>query len=199
MFIHLTIEDTNCQSACKFFYQSCLIQDFSCSSVCRHYCLILLFMMGHTFSIGDRSAGWSVTSVCLWNHSVVAHAKWDLALFWSNIHGFPMKHVILMAVYVSVQSQYMPPCQWYLRKYAMSRFLLHLSLVKVCMVPLVSRTENLMSVFPKNKLKHGLIWPQHTFPLSFWLSEISSGPENQTASLHKTDVQSNQKLFRHQI
>ncbi len=42
--------------------------------------------------------------------------------------------------------------------------LLLLSLMKVWMVPLVFRTEN-----STNKLKCGLIWVQHTFPLSSWL------------------------------
>ncbi len=50
-------------------------------------------------------------------------------------------------------------------------------------------TENSKSIFPGNKLKCGLIWVQHTFPLSFWLSEMSSGPKNPAASLHRIDIQ----------
>ncbi len=86
MFHCLGIEDTNCSSfASKFFVQSRLIQDFRCSAVCDRHCLIVLFMTGHTFSIGDRSGlqvGRSNTfTLSLWNH-VVAHAEWELALFY---------------------------------------------------------------------------------------------------------------------
>ena len=42
-----------------------------------------------------------------------------------------------------------------------------------------------MSVFPKNKLKCGLVWPENTFPLSFSPSQMTSGPENSAAFLHK--------------
>ena len=35
-----------------------------------------------------------------------------------------------------------------------------------------------MSVFPKNKLKCGLVWPENYFPLSFCPSQMTSGPEN---------------------
>jgi len=87
LFKCLGIEDTNCWSfASGIFAQSRLAKD-SCSTVCGHRCLMLLFMMGHTFSITERSglqAGKSSTSL-LWsrvsrNHSVVACAEWDLAL-----------------------------------------------------------------------------------------------------------------------
>ncbi len=64
--------------------------------------------------------------------------------------------------------------------------LLHLSLMKFWMVSLVSETENTRSIFPRNKLK--LICVQHTFPLSSWLSEIISGPENPVKSLHRIYV-----------
>ena len=37
------------------FAHSWWIQDLSCSTVCGRHCLILLFMMHHTFLIGDRS------------------------------------------------------------------------------------------------------------------------------------------------
>jgi len=99
-----------------------------------------------------------------------------------------------MAVYVSVQSKYMPPCEWYLTvcndapQYQDISLLLHLSLVKVWLVPFVFGTENLIPFSPKNKLKYGFIWPQQTFPLSSRPSEMSSGPENSLASPHGTDV-----------
>ncbi len=42
---------------------------------------------------------------------------------------------------------------------------------------------------PKNKLKRGLIWPQRTFLLIFFLlSEMSSLPENSLVSLPRIDV-----------
>ncbi len=41
--------------ASGIFAQSCMKQDFSCSTVLGHHCVILLFMTHHTFSIGDRS------------------------------------------------------------------------------------------------------------------------------------------------
>ncbi len=47
-----------------------------------------------------RQIFWPVSHMhmCLWNHVVVAHAEWELALSWSNNHGLPMKDIILMAV-----------------------------------------------------------------------------------------------------
>ncbi len=72
------------------------------------------------------------------------------------------------------------PYIWYFRTYASHhavgsaappfhdrRLLLHLLLMRVWMVPLVFGTENWTSIFPRNKLKYGLIWPRHTFPPSF--------------------------------
>ncbi len=71
------------------FVQSRLIQDVRCSAVCDCCCLILFFMMSHTFSIGDRRH-----LLCQSNHAVVAHAEWDLALSWYNNHGLPMKDIL---------------------------------------------------------------------------------------------------------
>ena len=52
----LGTEDINCCSfASGIFAQSWCIQGLSCSKVCGCHCLILLFMMRHTFSIEDRS------------------------------------------------------------------------------------------------------------------------------------------------
>jgi len=65
-------------------YKRALIQE-SCSTICGH-CLILLFIMGHTFSVEDRSrlqAGSQAHpfySVVYRNHSDVACAELDLAL-----------------------------------------------------------------------------------------------------------------------
>ncbi len=199
----LGIEDTN-SFASKIFDQSRLIQDFRCSAVCDCCCLILLFTMSHTFSIGDRSGlqvGHSNTfTLSLRNHAVVARAEWELASSSYNNHGRPMKDVILMAVYVSVQSQYMPPCH-YLRTYASHPCCLlcctHIpwqtsafaSVANECLDGLFGLWNwELDIIFLRNTLKCGLILPQHTFSLSFWLSEMSSGPENPAASLHRIDV-----------
>ncbi len=100
----------------------------------------------------------------------------------------------------------MPPCQWYLRTYAShpccllcctlipwQMFALLLSLIKVWMVPLVLGPENAKLFCPGNK---GNMWTHlttaHIFTVCFfffWLSEMSSGPENPAASLHIIDVQ----------
>lgn len=64
---------------------SCLKQDFSCSTVCGCRCLILLFMLHHTFLTENKSglqAGQSI--FCLQSHSVVVHTKWNLALSCCN-------------------------------------------------------------------------------------------------------------------
>ncbi len=159
-------------------------------------------MTGHTLSIGVRSglqAGWSSTfTLSLRNHAVVAHAEWELALSWSNNHGLPMKDIILTAVYFSVQLQYMPPCQWYLHTYASHPCCLHwcthipwhafASVADESLDgPFGLWDWELNIIFLRNRLKCGLIWVQHTFPLSSWLSKMSSGPENQAASLHGID------------
>jgi len=80
-FNHLGTEDTDCCSfASSIWLHSCWIQDLSCSSVCGS-CLILLFMMYHTFSTADRS----VHTLCLCNHSVRGCSEWSLALScWNN-------------------------------------------------------------------------------------------------------------------
>ncbi len=81
--------------ASKYFVQSRLIQDFRSSAVCDRHFLILLFMTGHTFSIGDRSGlqiGQSkMFTRSLRSHAVVAHAEWDPELSWSNNMDFPWK------------------------------------------------------------------------------------------------------------
>ena len=52
----LGTKDINCWSLVSgIFAHSWCIQDLTCSTVNGHHCLILLFMMRHTFSIGDRS------------------------------------------------------------------------------------------------------------------------------------------------
>jgi len=185
MFNCFGIEDNNCLGfASKLFVQSHLIEDFSCLSVCDHRCVILLSWLTHVQPETDLD--WSNTfNLCLRNHAVVAHAEWELALSWSNNHGLPMKDVFLMAVYVYNFSiclhvkgtfTHMPVTHAVCSAappYNDRRLLLRLSLVKVWMLPLVFGTENSMSSFPS-----GLIWAQHTFALSVWLSEMSSGPEN---------------------
>ena len=93
---HLGTEDINCCSfASGIFAHSWCIQDLSCSTVRGRRCLILLFMMRHTFSIGDRSglqAGQSSTrTLCLRSHAVVTRAEWGLALSCWNRHGVPGK------------------------------------------------------------------------------------------------------------
>ncbi len=138
-------------------------------------------MMGRTCSIGDRSAGQSFTCTCLWNHVVVAHAEWELALSWSNNHGLPMKDIILMAVCLCTIYQYMPPCQWHLNTYASHPCCL------LCSTPIPWQTCAFASVADE---KSG--WSLWSLGLStahfhylFWLSEMSTGPENPVLSLHK--------------
>ncbi len=164
-------------------------------------------MTGHAFSNGDRSglqAGQSNTfTLSLRNHAIVAHAEWEMAMSWSNNRRLPMKDIILMAVYtVSLNNSntchhvnstfaHMPVTHAICSaapSYHYRCLLLLLLLMKVWMVPLIFGTENSKSIVPGNKLKCGLIGVQHTFLLSFWLSEMSSGPENPAASLHRIDI-----------
>ena len=76
----LGTEDINCCSfASGIFAHSWCIQDLSCPTVRGCCCLILLFMMCHTFSIGDRSglqAGQSSThTLCPLSHALVTCAE----------------------------------------------------------------------------------------------------------------------------
>ncbi len=98
-----------------------------------------------------------------------------------------------------VWKPHMPPCQWFLRTDSSHPCRL------LCFTPIPWQTFAFVSVadeslddpfglwdweldvrFPKNKLKRGL-WPQHTFPLSLYLSEMSSGPENQKNQTNETE------------
>ena len=93
---HLGTEDINCCCfASEIFAHSSCVQDLSCSTFRGHRCLILLFMMRHTFWIGDRSglqAGQSSTrTLCLRSHAVVTRAEWGLALSCWTRHGVPGK------------------------------------------------------------------------------------------------------------
>ena len=72
----LGTEDINyCRFASGIFSHSWCIQDLSCSTFCSHCCLILLFMMRHTFSIGDRSglqAGQSSTRTLIEKNLIIS-------------------------------------------------------------------------------------------------------------------------------
>ncbi len=72
------------------------------------------------------------------------------------------------------------PCQWYLHTYANQpcRFALMHPILWQTLLCFCNWLKSgwsllslgltiLMSIFPKNKLKCGLIWPQHTYSLSF--------------------------------
>ncbi len=85
----------------KFFFQSCLIQDFRGSAVCDRHCLILFFVTGHTFSIGDRSGlQASLThSPCLYTKPHCCSTCRMRAGWHCLDHGLPMKDIILTAVY----------------------------------------------------------------------------------------------------
>ena len=76
-------------------YHSCLIYDFSCSTVRGLRCRILCFIMGRPFSMGDRSglqAGQSSTcTLLLWSHAVVTCAECGLALSCWNKQGCPWR------------------------------------------------------------------------------------------------------------
>ena len=85
---------------CKWnFAHSWCVHGFSCSTVRGRCCPILLFMMHHTFSIGDRSglqAGQSSThTLCLRRHAVVTCTEWSLTLSCWNRHGVPGKSISL--------------------------------------------------------------------------------------------------------
>jgi len=72
------------------------------------------FMMGLTFSIGDRSGLQAGTSILRCR----ASTKPLMCRMMPGIVLLPREDVILMAVYVSVGSQYTPPHQWCLHIYA---------------------------------------------------------------------------------
>jgi len=109
----------------------------------------------------------------------------------------PRKDVILMALYVSVQSKYIPPCQWYLHNNASYPHPLQwwtsmagqrFAFAPVAGENLVGLQTPRIAFSPKNKLKHWLIWPQQTFSLCSRPSEMSSGPENSPGFEHWTGV-----------
>lgn len=82
--------------------------------------LILLFMMHHSFSVGNRSElQASQAHLLIYESTLSLHVQneaWHcLALITMDFLG---KDVILMAAYATVQSQYMPQRQWYLQTYA---------------------------------------------------------------------------------
>lgn len=64
--------------------------------------------------------------------------------------------------------------------------LLHLLLIKCLDGTFVIETENLMSIFLKSKLKSGLSWAHHTFPLS-WIIWDEFGPEKLGSCLYRID------------
>ena len=82
-----------CSFSSGIITHSCCIQALSCSIVCGRRCLILLFMMRHAFSIGDRfglQTGQSSThTLCLRSHAVETRAEWGLSLSCWNRHGVP--------------------------------------------------------------------------------------------------------------
>ena len=90
---HLGTADINCCSfASGIFAHSWCIQDLSCSTVRGPYCLILLSMMCHTFSIGDRCC----------NSCRIAEIDMQF-----------LGHAVLTATYVSPKFQHKPLYQWY--------------------------------------------------------------------------------------
>ena len=93
---HLGTDDTNFWSFVSgILCHSCLIYDFSCSTVRGLRCRILRFVMCHTFSRGDRSwlqAGQSSTcTLLLWSHAGVTCAECGLALSCWNKQGCPWR------------------------------------------------------------------------------------------------------------
>lgn len=97
------------------------------------------------------------------------------------------KDVILMGSYVSLKFQRMTLHQWCLRIYTdpscHGQWCTRIHYICSFLYPTL-RTD-WTSVFPKNKLKHGFIWTQNKFSLSFDPLQMSSGPENPSEFLHK--------------
>ena len=171
---HLGTEDINCCSfASGIVAHSWCIQDLSCSTVRGCRCLILLFMMRYTFSIGDRAglqAGQSSTrSLCLQSHDVVTCVEWGLALSCWNRHGVPGKSLRNNGTFTYMQiihavGTYGPP-------YHHRGWFFHFLLVTVWMISHLQHVES--------DLNCGLkMWPENTFPLSFSPSQRTSSPEN---------------------
>ena len=94
LFNCLWTEDNSWSCAEGIWVHSYRIPDFSCSTV-PGCCLILLVMMLHTFSIGDRcglQAGQSSThTLRVWSHAAGSRAEWSLASSCWNNHGPPGK------------------------------------------------------------------------------------------------------------
>ena len=110
----LGTEDMNCCSfATGIFPHSWCIQDLSCSTVCGRRCLILLFMMHHTFSIGDRS-GLQARPV-KHTHSMPTKprccnsCRMRPGIVLLNLE-FLGRVIVLMAVYISPKFQHKPQC-----------------------------------------------------------------------------------------
>ena len=120
---HLGPEDINCCSfASGMFDHSWCVQDLSCSTVRGRCSLILLFIMRHTFLIGDWLACSpdlsSTHTLCLRSHTVVTvqneawHCPAEIDM------EFLGKVVVLTAAYTSPKFQHKPLHQWYLHIYA---------------------------------------------------------------------------------
>ena len=98
---HLGTEDTNCWSfESRILYHSCLMYDFSCSTVRGLRCCVLHFIMCHTFWMGDRfelQAGQSSTrNLLLRSHAVVTCSECGFAEISRDV---PEKDVAWMAAY----------------------------------------------------------------------------------------------------
>ncbi len=101
------------------------------------HCLDLI-----TMDFPWKTSSWWQYTIYLYNPSICLHVN-------STFAHMPVPHAVCSAA---------PP-------YHDRRLLLLLSQMKVWMVPVVFGTGNSKSIFPGNKLKCGLIWVQHTFPL----------------------------------
>lgn len=97
---------------------------YSCSTVCARRSLILLFMMDHTFSIGDRTgllAGQSSTSTVSMKPCSFSMCKMRPSIVLLKYPQISQEKT-LMAACVSIKSQYNLLRRWYLHTYASHRW-----------------------------------------------------------------------------
>ena len=169
-------------------WNSCLMNDFSWSTVwCLHYCIID-FIMHHTLSMGDMSGKQSSTRTLLpQSHADETRTEHCMPLSCWNKKGCTWKTHCLDSL---LQNLYLPfsidvafkdvqvthaigtnapPCRY-------RCWLLNFTLMTLLTVHFLFSREDTMSMISKNNLKRWLVTPQYTFPLCS-PSRMSSGPE----------------------
>ncbi len=124
--------------------------------------------------------------VCLWNMQneicpcldlITKDFPWTTSSWWRIcLCTIPVYASMLMAPVTHAAPPYRDR-----RVFCICRWL------NVWKVPLVSGTENSTSVFPKKQVEIWTLLSTAHISTVFWLSEMSSGPENPVLSLHKID------------